>query len=138
MTQQTGQTTSSISKGDIDFINELFKQLTAIKPAWKNAFENKAQIGESKKQWIKGFIESGINDPSMIEVGLSEARRDPNDFMPSVGRFIEWCRPTEDWQHGGQAYRIFEPSRRIAKGTEQGAKDAKEKAFDEMRSSMKK
>jgi hypothetical protein len=47
---------------------------------------------ETKRQWMLGFMEQGINSQAMIENGLRHARASGTDFLPSVGKFVKWCR----------------------------------------------
>ena len=81
-----------LSDQDVQLINRLFRELTAIFPGWRHAFKNAEQIAEAKRQWTKGFIENKITDWDLIDCGLSIARRSKSDFLPSVGKFVGWCR----------------------------------------------
>ena len=64
-----------------------------------------------------GFMEQGINSQAMIENGLRHARASGSDFLPSVGKFVKWCReeaakqiglPTEEHAYA-QLHRIMGP-----------------------------
>jgi hypothetical protein len=89
-TLQTGQPT--LTSIDVELINKLFEQLKTIFPAWRQAFKDQREVDLAKKQWVLGFQESGVTDWAMIEHGLKKARQCESDFLPSVGKFIGWCR----------------------------------------------
>lgn len=78
-----------------NIINNLFKQLAGIYPAWRNAFKSTEEIDNAKKQWLIAFQEVELNQVEWIERGLKEARQDTSPFLPSVGQFIDWCRYDE-------------------------------------------
>ncbi len=75
-------------------VNEILRQLTSIKPAWKHALAEPGAIASWKKQWTIAFAENGIRTIAQVEQGIKRARLDTNPFMPSAGQFIEWCNPS--------------------------------------------
>ena len=80
-------------------MNELFKSLFAAKPGWRATFpgikgqELDQAINLLKKTWIKTFSENGINTPEQLQMGMKKVRSDPNEFLPSPGQFVLWCKP---------------------------------------------
>jgi hypothetical protein len=74
-------------------VNQLFEALMAIKPAWRQMIPDDKELAIQKAHFVKGFIENGICTPEQVAHGVKQARRDPSDFFPSVGRFISWCQP---------------------------------------------
>ena len=81
-----------MERTDRDFVNQLFRGLQAIFPAWRQAFDSDEAVAEAKRQWTIGLIEAGLTSADAIKAGLSRARRSKNPFIPSVGQFIGWCQ----------------------------------------------
>lgn len=77
-------------------INELFKELRSIRSAWRQAWPDKETYQSSKRQWYQAFVESEICTQGQIDHGMSQVRKQPGDFIPSPGQFIEWCKPTPE------------------------------------------
>lgn len=78
-------------------INRLFREIRDARPAWRQAWGTNEALASSKVTWLRAFIEAGINDwDRQIEVGLKGLRAEPSDFVPSPGKFINWCRPTAE------------------------------------------
>lgn len=87
-----------------NIVNGLFKSLFAAKTGWRASFNTKdpveldQAINLLKKTWVKAFAENGINTPEQLQCGMKQVRKDPSQFLPSVGKFIEWCKPrAEDY-----------------------------------------
>lgn len=83
-------------------IDQVFIQLALIFPGWKTNWksdnpENQHEMIDAvKMQWLKGFVENGVNSFEQIERGFKKARQIESDFLPSCGKFIGWCKPTHD------------------------------------------
>jgi hypothetical protein len=77
-------------------INGLFRELRSIFPAWKQAWPDMATYKSAKQQWMQGFLEARIRSKEQLQFGLMRARQAAKDFVPNVGRFIEWCTPTAE------------------------------------------
>jgi hypothetical protein len=80
----------------INVVNLLFVELQSIFPAWRQAWPTDAAIAAAKKTWIKAFAAAGITRVEQIRSGIERCRLLPSDFIPSVGRFIEFCAPTAE------------------------------------------
>lgn len=76
------------------FVNGVFKQLKSIFPAWGNAWKTDDELDTAKKVWVRSFIENGITSKRQVSLGLKNCRSLKTDFVPSVGKFIDLCRPT--------------------------------------------
>lgn len=76
-------------------VNEVLKQLIAVKPAHKQAFSARGAVAEWKRTWTQAFALHGIRTLEQIELGIKRAQLDPSPFMPSCGQFIQWCNPSE-------------------------------------------
>lgn len=80
------------------YVDLVFYRLGKIFPAWSQAWrgatteETARNMSATKIEWVKAFIENGINSEESIERGLKEARSYQSAFMPSVGQFIGWCK----------------------------------------------
>lgn len=77
-------------------VNALFRELQSCFPAWRRAWPNDEALAAAKKTWIKGFAAAGIHRVEQIKHGIEQCRLMPSDFIPSIGRFIELCRPTPE------------------------------------------
>jgi hypothetical protein len=80
----------------VSAINDLFKELRSIRSAWRQAWPDKETYQASKRQWFKAFIEEGVCTQGQINFGMTQVRKQPGDFIPSPGQFIEWCKPTPE------------------------------------------
>jgi hypothetical protein len=90
-TQPTGDYSDEIDIETKRLFNRIFKELVAIYPAWRQAFDNEEAVGASKRQWAKGIQENGINQWEVIEGALAHCRASGGAFMPSIGQFIGYC-----------------------------------------------
>lgn len=77
-------------------VNEIFRELQAIFPAWKQAWPDRQALDAARKTWIKGLAEAGVTDLDQVRFGLRQARKSSTDFIPNVGKFIAWCTPTPE------------------------------------------
>lgn len=84
-------------------VNIVFDKLPASCPSIKTWSES--DIATAKTQWVMGFAENGISRPEQVQAGMQALRAKTDDFVPSVGKFISWCRGNEY-----QAYGLPEPS----------------------------
>lgn len=77
-------------------INQVFRELLVIFPAWKNAVTDRAKAGEWAREYraqlIKAMVENGVNSQEMLEHGLMVARKERGDFLPGTGKFVGWCK----------------------------------------------
>lgn len=85
-----------IDNGSAKVVNALFRELQSCFPAWRQAWPTDDAMATAKKTWIKGFAAAGITSIEQIKFGIEQCRLLPSDFMPSVGRFIELCKPTPE------------------------------------------
>lgn len=79
-----------------EVINELFGEIISIFPSHKVAWPNQEILDCAKKTWVKAFFEAGIQDLSIIAVGLKALRATKNPFVPTPGQFLEMCKPTAE------------------------------------------
>lgn len=115
LTTQTEQPQIAGDQQAANIVNGLFKSLFAAKTGWRASFNTKdpAEMEQAinllKKTWIKAFAENGINTPEQLSCGMKQVRKDPSQFLPSVGQFIEWCKPSpEDYGLPGEHAAWFE------------------------------
>lgn len=79
-----------------DFINDLFRALKACYPAWRQAFSTEQEYKDARLMWTRAMAEAGIRSMEQVRKGVEAARRDPSDFMPGPGKFVQWCKPSPD------------------------------------------
>lgn len=85
-----------IDPATAEVVNRLFAELQCIFPAWRQAWPDNKALAAAKRSWIKGFAAAGINTLEQIRFGLGQCRQSGSDFAPSIGRFIQWCKPTPE------------------------------------------
>lgn len=73
-------------------MNQVFKSLKAIFPAWLQAISDPDIEAQARSEWMKGFIENGINSDLQISAGLAKCRTHNSPFLPSIGQFVTWCK----------------------------------------------
>lgn len=74
-------------------VDALFENLLRIFPAAQNTVLRTAEdVAAMKRQWILAFAENGITTVEQLRAGMRMARQQGNDFWPSCGKFIGWCR----------------------------------------------
>ncbi|HHY0466054.1 TPA: replication protein P [Vibrio parahaemolyticus] len=74
------------------FVNQIFTELQAAFPAWRQTFPDDKSLATAKVTWMKALVESGTTEQTQIAQGLRIARQSESDFFPSVGKFISWCQ----------------------------------------------
>ena len=76
-----------------EVVNDLFRRLRGIFPAWRQAWPSTEALDAAKAEWIKEFAEEGIRTLEQIEFGIQKCRKLKKPFAPSVGEFIAMCVP---------------------------------------------
>lgn len=79
-----------------EYVNTVFDKLQGIYPAWRQAWTDDAALKNAKREWIAGFIQGGINSEVQLAYGFQHARKDKSPFLPKVGQFVAWCKPTPE------------------------------------------
>lgn len=80
-----------------ELINKLFREIRNARPAWRQAWGSKEALESAKVTWVLALVEGQVRDwDRQIEHGLRRLRAEPSDFVPSPGKFVEWCRPTPE------------------------------------------
>lgn len=87
---------SSVDDQTGEVVEKIFRQLQAIFPAWKQAWPNEKTLATARRSWTKGFMDAGISSIEQIEFGIKKCRRSGSPFAPSIGQFVQWCKPTPE------------------------------------------
>lgn len=95
-TPQRFNPVKSVSAETAEVVNRLFEELQAIFPAWRYSCPTDKAVEIAKKNWIKAFVDEGINSIEQIQLGLKLARKSKNPYMPATGVFIDWCKPSPE------------------------------------------
>jgi hypothetical protein len=77
-------------------VDQVFKQLKVICPAYEHSLPTEQAVNDCKKEWVKAFYENNINQVELVKAGLAGVRRSDSDFLPSCGKFISWCKPSPE------------------------------------------
>lgn len=91
------ETSKEVDQGTNETVNKIFKQLRAIFPAWKASVSGNPQTwGNEQKALLRDLlISKNISQSEQIEIGLNAAADHSvnNQYMPTMGQFVEWCHP---------------------------------------------
>jgi hypothetical protein len=79
-----------------EIVNTVFDKLQGIFPAWRQAWVDDVALFNAKREWIAGFIQGGINSDEQLAFGFQQARKSISPFLPNVGQFVDWCKPTAE------------------------------------------
>ncbi|KAA5840208.1 Replication protein P [Pseudomonas chlororaphis] len=79
-----------------EVVNDLFRRLRGIFPAWRQAWPSTEALDAAKAEWIKEFAAQGIRTLEQIEFGIQKCRKLKKPFAPSVGEFIAMCVPSPE------------------------------------------
>ncbi|MER2016752.1 replication protein P [Pseudomonas simiae] len=82
-----------ITPQTVEVVNDLFRRLRGIFPAWRQAWPSTEALDAAKAEWIKEFADAGIRTLEQIEFGIQKCRKLKKPFAPSVGEFISMCAP---------------------------------------------
>lgn len=85
-----------VSLETAEVVNDLFRRLRGIFPAWRQAWPSTEALAAAKEEWIKEFASEGIRTLEQIEFGIEKCRKLKKPFAPSVGEFIAMCQPTPE------------------------------------------
>nr|WP_319552427.1 replication protein P [uncultured Vibrio sp.] len=88
----SGNDSPVVSDETRKFVNQIFTELQAAFPAWRQTFPDGKSLATAKITWTKALVESGTTEQYQISQGLRMARQSESDFFPSVGKFIAWCQ----------------------------------------------
>ena len=87
-----------------EVVNNLFRRLRGIFPAWRQAWPSTEALDAAKAEWIREFAAEGIRTLEQIEFGIQKCRKLKKPFAPSVGEFIAMSTPgPEDFGMPAQA-----------------------------------
>lgn len=90
-------------------VNELFKRFDGIFSAAIHTLKENGSLSNAKHEWTLAFMDAGITSSNELNHGLKKARLSGNDFLPSMGKFIQWCRPTFEelgWPEPHEAFQM--------------------------------
>lgn len=85
-----------IDPASAQVVNALFTELKAIHPAWRAAWASDEMENTAKRSWTKAFTAAGMCSIEQIRYGIDRCRASGSPFMPSVGQFLDWCRPSPE------------------------------------------
>lgn len=84
------------TQDDGRFIGMLFNQLKSIFPAWKVAFPDSASEEGARREWTRGLIDADCTSREKLARGMKMARLHDKPFLPSIGMFVAWCKPSSE------------------------------------------
>lgn len=84
----------SINDNAKTMVDQILWSLQTIFPAWRHNLPTQREIDAYKAQLVRGMLEQGVVNKAQVQMGITRARQESCDFMPSVGKFLSWCKPT--------------------------------------------
>ncbi len=81
-----------LDSGAIKIVNQLFVEMLAISPAFKQTWPTEHLYKATKRQWVLAFEDAGIHSFEEIKAGIRRLRLNSKPFVPSPGEFISMCR----------------------------------------------
>ncbi len=79
-----------------DVINGLFVFFESVCRGFAKQFPDQRKLNIEKVNWLKSFMDVGINTIEQIEYGMRRARLESPINVPRIKDFIEWCSPTPE------------------------------------------
>jgi hypothetical protein len=107
--QQQKQSVVEITKL---MVNHVFENLVLMYPYWASTVKTEEDLKSIKKVWLRSFVINQISSYEQVELGFKRAYTEPSDFIPSVTKFISWCKPqavdprTLGLPHALEAFRL--------------------------------
>lgn len=89
-----------------------------MRTGWRAGFKTQTEIDNYKTELLKACVQFKVNSNAMLERGLLEASRESgngSEFLPSVNKFINWCKPVEHWEHVAMSRTEKRPDRLLSK-----------------------
>jgi hypothetical protein len=83
-----------IEKETAEIVNQLFIELQAIFPAFRQAWTSQQEFERAKIHWTKAFIDADLLRLEQLKHGIRSFRLLKSPFVPTSGQFIEMCRPS--------------------------------------------
>jgi hypothetical protein len=74
-------------------VNHMFENLMLMYPYWASTVKTDEDLKALKRAWLRAFLLNGISSYEQVELGLKRAYTEPSDFIPSVTKFVSWCKP---------------------------------------------
>lgn len=74
-----------------DLVDKLFEQMFGANPNLRHRFPSEQALMTTKRQWILGFAENGVNDIEQLREGMRQFRSNCQ-WLPSLSEFISWCK----------------------------------------------
>ena len=76
-----------------EYVDQIFDRIRMSKTGWKASFCNADEVMGYKKAMADALIYSNVTSHDVVSNAIIKAIIDPGDFMPSVGKFVGWCKP---------------------------------------------
>lgn len=78
-------------------VSHVFDEIALIKPnSFQLTYADVGFLNLVKRKWAVAFLENQIVCREMIAAGLRALRRDNSNAVPSVGKFMAWCKEADD------------------------------------------
>lgn len=76
----------------MEYVDQIFDRIRMSKTGWKAAFCSADEVMGYKQAMVDALIYLNVTDHNVVANAIAKAIIDPSDFMPSVGKFCEWCK----------------------------------------------
>jgi hypothetical protein len=85
-----------IDSGTANVIRQLFRQLRAICPHYRESWRDQETFDACRREWADALIKEGITAIEQLRFGLDNLRASGNGHIPSVGTFLALCQPSPE------------------------------------------
>ena len=92
---QDGKLPAEISQ----MVDKLFEQIFGANPNLRSRFPTEQALMTTKRQWILGFAENGVNNIEQLREGMRQFRSNCQWF-PSLSEFMAWCKGNNYHSYG--------------------------------------
>lgn len=76
-------------------VNRLFNFFEALCPGFEKQYSgNEKKLKTQKIHFTRAFMDESISDIKQIEFGIKKCRRESPINTPTIGQFLNWCKPS--------------------------------------------
>ena len=82
-----------------ELVDKLFEQMCGANPNLRSRFPTEQALMTTKRQWVLGFAENGVNNIDQLREGMRQFRSNCQ-WLPSLSEFISWCKGNNYHSYG--------------------------------------
>lgn len=94
-----GNTDGKLPTEISELVDKLFEQMFGANPNLRGRFPTEQALMITKRQWVLGFAENGVNNIDQLREGMRQFRSNCQ-WLPSLSEFISWCKGNNYHRYG--------------------------------------